>query len=76
MAIKYVCKHCKSDLGAISHDSVTEHDLGLDALSQDERYEMIGFDSQGDMLVQMVCNYCSEALARNPELMLYENPLQ
>ena len=76
MAIKYICKHCKSELGAITSAAVTEQELGLDALSQAERYDMIGYDSQGNMVVQLVCNYCSEALARNPELMLYENPLQ
>ncbi|WP_339060693.1 anti-sigma-F factor Fin [Tepidibacillus marianensis] len=74
--IKYVCRHCGHHLG--SFDSLVAHDerLGLNSLTTQERENIISYESNGDIIANVVCEYCQEALERNPELMLLSNLLQ
>ncbi len=67
MSIKYVCPHCKSTLGNIESELVTETELGWHFLTPEERQHIISYDS-GNMIVNVTCEYCSEAIQRNPEL--------
>jgi len=76
MNVTYVCRHCRSVLGKIPGDSVDEARLGFHFLTPEERRDIIAYNSNGDMSVQLVCEYCSEALQANPELALIGNPLQ
>lgn len=77
MAVHYICRHCKTALGSISSDfRVTEHQLGFHFLTPEERSDIIAYDLSGDVRVNVVCEYCSEALQNNPELLLVSSPLQ
>lgn len=76
MAVKYICRHCRTTIGSIDGNVVTERQLGFDSLTPEERSDIIAYDSNGDVTVKMVCDYCSEALNANPDLMLVESPLQ
>lgn len=77
MAIHYECRHCRTPLGSISHQhGITENRLGLHFLTLEERSDIIAYNPEGDMVVKVVCEYCSEAVARNPELLLVSSPLQ
>lgn len=76
MAVNYICKYCKTHLGTIDNALVSEQQLGLHALTADERQDMITYNGNGDLVVHLVCDYCNEALSSNPELNLVNNPLQ
>jgi hypothetical protein len=76
MAIHYICRHCRSLFGSIEHNYVSEAQLGLHSLTPQERNDIIAYSSNGDMIVNVACDYCSEALQSNPELLLLASPLQ
>lgn len=76
MAIKYICRHCRSVIGELDSASVNEYQLGLHFLTPEERSDIIAYSPNGDMTVKVVCDYCKEALESNPELTLVANPLQ
>mgnify|MGYP001211810695 CR=1 FL=1 len=74
--IKYICRHCRTTLGEIPRHAADEMRLGFHFLTPDERRDIISYDSNGDISVQLVCDYCREALNANPELILLDSPLQ
>mgnify|MGYP001217443755 CR=1 FL=1 len=76
MAVNYVCKHCKTPIGSIDRPEVTEQQLGFHFLTPEERGDIISYDSNGDVTVNIVCEYCNEALHTNPDLHMVGNPLQ
>ncbi|MDB5052390.1 MAG: hypothetical protein JWM44_440 [Bacilli bacterium] len=76
MSVKYICRHCQTMIGVITNDLVSEFQLGFHFLTPEERSDIISYNLNGDVTVKLVCNYCGEALAANPELMLIGNPLQ
>ncbi|MFD2611547.1 anti-sigma-F factor Fin [Paenibacillus gansuensis] len=76
MAVKYVCRHCQTPLGTIQGSEVSEFRLGFHFLTPEERSDIIAYTSEGDVQVNVTCDYCKEALEHNPELSLVSNPLQ
>lgn len=66
MAIHYKCRHCNQSIGMIDDVEVDERQLGFQALTNEERLEMIEYDQNGDILVKAICESCQEALDRNP----------
>lgn len=74
--IKYVCKHCGHHMGDVDEKNINEQRLGLHLLTQLERESIITYDMNGDLRANVVCEYCQEAIERNPELSLVSNPLQ
>lgn len=76
MAVNYICKYCRLNMGRIENESISEHRLGFHSLTVDERKDIITYNLNGDVEVHLVCDYCNEALNSNPELNLVNNPLQ
>jgi hypothetical protein len=76
MAVKYICPHCRSTVGTIDSPLVTEQQLGFHFLTPEERSDIIAYNPNGDVIVNVVCDYCREAIEANPELVLIPNPLQ
>lgn len=76
MAVTYVCRHCRMPLGRFENEQVPEYRHGLHFLTPDERKRIIAYDSNGDVTVKVICDYCSETLENHPELALQTNPLQ
>ena len=76
MTVKYVCRHCHSSIGEIADDAVNEYRLGFHFLTPEERRDIIAYNSDGDVIVKVVCEYCDQTLSAYPELMLQSNPLQ
>lgn len=76
MAVNYICKHCKTLMGVIQETDVSEQRLGFHFLTPEERNDIISYNSSGDVTVNLVCDYCAEALKANPDLLLVSNPLQ
>ncbi|MEX2416474.1 MAG: anti-sigma-F factor Fin family protein [Paenibacillaceae bacterium] len=76
MTVKYICRHCHTMVGEITDDSVNEFQLGFHFLTPDERRDIIAYNSNGEVTVKVVCDYCSQTLESYPELSLLQNPLQ
>jgi hypothetical protein len=76
MAVNYICRHCRMPLGRFEDAEVTEYRLGLHSLTPEERKRIIAYNSNGDVTVRVICEYCSQTLDDNPELVLLSNPLQ
>ncbi|MFC4811899.1 anti-sigma-F factor Fin [Paenibacillus sp. GCM10023250] len=76
MAVNYVCRHCKTPMGSINNAQITEAQLGFHFLTPEERSDIIAYNPNGDVTVNVVCDYCREAIESNPELLLIANPLQ
>lgn len=74
--IKYICKHCGHQLATLDNGEYDEETLGLHSLTQEERDSIITFENNGDMIANVICEYCEEAMDRNPELSLLSSPLQ
>lgn len=71
MAIQYHCRHCGVQIGTIDDPSMNSDKLGLHMLTEEERLEMISYDSSGNIHIKSICEDCHESLTRNPEY--YEN---
>ncbi|MBW5449043.1 DUF2757 family protein [Cohnella sp. CFH 77786] len=76
MAVNYECRHCRMPLGRFENEQVPEYRLGLQFLTPEERKRIIAYDSNGDVTVKVICEYCSQTLETHPELVLLSNPLQ
>lgn len=72
MAIHYHCRHCGTSLGSIEQSSIHSETLGLHKLTQQERQEMVAYDSSGNIQISAICEDCQEALERNPEYHQYD----
>lgn len=71
MALKYQCRHCGLDMGTLNQLSVESERLGLSTLTDEERIEMVSYDSKGDIHIKSICEDCHESLERNPDY--YQN---
>ncbi|NMO97745.1 anti-sigma-F factor Fin family protein [Paenibacillus lemnae] len=76
MAINYICRHCRSHQGVIDSIGISEARLGFDALTPEERRDIIAYDFNGEVTVKVTCEHCREALEAHPELSLLASPLQ
>jgi hypothetical protein len=63
-------------LGAFETGAAPEYQLGLHSLTPEERKRIISYNSNGDLTVRVICEYCSQTLESHPELSLLTNPLQ
>jgi hypothetical protein len=72
VAIHYHCRHCGTKLGSIEQTSIHSETLGLHKLTDQERQEMVTYDSSGDINITAICEDCQEALERNPEFHQYD----
>lgn len=72
MAIHYHCRHCGTKLGTVDRTSIYSETLGLHKLTEQERQEMVTYDSSGDIHITAICEDCQEALERNPEYHQYD----
>lgn len=81
MRIAYVCKYCHHQVGELNRPQWDLHDVqrfcGMSGLSSVEQNESIAYNqSQSTAYVQVVCDYCQEAVEDNPELLLEGKLLQ
>lgn len=77
MNVNYVCRHCGASMGSIGNREVSEYQLGFHFLTPEERSDIITYNTgNGDITVKLTCDYCAQALERNPELNLITSPLQ
>mgnify|MGYP001221494042 CR=1 FL=1 len=76
MAVKYICRHCKTTMGEIEAEEISEARLGFHFLTPEERKDIITYNPDGAVTVHLSCDYCREALEAHPELNLVNSPLQ
>ena len=62
MAIHYHCRHCGVKLGTIDQNSIGTERLGLHTLTEEERQDMVSYDSNGDIQITAICEDCQESL--------------
>lgn len=74
--IKYICKYCGQKLGQVEHNELFKSRLGIEILTPEELDSIVIYEDNGDIIVKVVCEFCEEALDKNPELFLLTNPLQ
>jgi hypothetical protein len=67
VAIHYHCRHCGTEIGKIERTSINSESLGLHTLTEQERMEMVSYDTMGDVHITSICEDCQEALERNPD---------
>ncbi|MDL4840474.1 anti-sigma-F factor Fin family protein [Aquibacillus rhizosphaerae] len=66
MAIVYNCKHCGNKVGQLDQEVIDTQALGWNQLSNEDRQEMIQYDSKGDIQIKVICEDCQESLDKNP----------
>jgi hypothetical protein len=71
MAIHYHCRHCGMQIGSLNQISIDSERLGIHTLTDEERRDLIAYQSNGDIAVKSICEDCHESLERNPEY--YQN---
>jgi hypothetical protein len=76
MSINYICRHCSHNIGKLEQKLASSTQLGFDHLNDQERIEMISYETNGDMTVKTICEDCQEALQRNPEYHQLETFIQ
>lgn len=72
MAIHYHCRHCGVNIGKLDQMSIHTEKLGLQALTDEERQEMVSYDQSGDIHITSICEDCQESLERNPDYHQYD----
>ncbi|QQE74561.1 DUF2757 family protein [Brevibacillus composti] len=76
MSIRYECRCCGMRIAEFDETQVSEEQLGLNSLTEEERALIISRELGGDTVVSITCGYCRDGLQLYPELSLIGNPLQ
>lgn len=68
MALYYYCRHCGYKVGKIDEVAIQTDQLGLSTLTDEERQEMISYDSSGNIQIKSICEDCHESFVKDPTL--------
>lgn len=66
MSIVYTCRHCGHVVGKLEEAVMSTAKLGWDQLTNEERKEMIHYQSNGDVHIKTICESCEESLEHHP----------
>ncbi|MRH44990.1 DUF2757 family protein [Aquibacillus halophilus] len=66
MAVIYKCNHCGNIVGQLDQQVIDSTTLGWNELSNEDRKEMIEYQSNGDIHIKTICEDCQESLENNP----------
>lgn len=58
--MRYVCDLCDTVFAQLDSPRVTEERLGLNALTPEERADIISVDSNGFLVITSICDDCVE----------------
>ncbi|GIN58040.1 anti-sigma-F factor Fin [Lederbergia ruris] len=72
MQVHYFCRHCATMVGKIEGELLTEEELGIHRLDENEKQEMITYSGNGDIQIQTICENCQGAFEENPDLHQYD----
>ncbi|SHG40769.1 anti-sigma-F factor Fin family protein [Ornithinibacillus halophilus] len=76
MSIIYKCRHCGHILGQIDEKIIDTSILGWNKLSNEDKKEMIQYQSDGDVHIQTICENCEDVLGQHPEYHELDNFIQ
>ena len=71
MKLEYICRYCRSFVGAIEQGEWSDQELGFDLLTPEEREDIITSDIEGNQVVKVTCESCQQVLEKDPERVLY-----
>ncbi|WP_100332738.1 anti-sigma-F factor Fin family protein [Bacillus xiapuensis] len=72
MPIHYICRHCRTTVGSLNQSVISAKQLGIHALTDQERTDMVHYDQDGSITITTICEDCQELLERNPEFHQYD----
>lgn len=67
MSIIYKCRHCGHIIGELKQQEVDVSALGWDRLTPEDKQEMIQYQENGEIHLQVICENCQESLGRHPQ---------
>lgn len=67
MSIVYTCRHCAKKIGELDSESVNFSMLGIDELSTEEKHQIIQYENNGDLQINVICDSCHKILDKHPE---------
>ena len=67
MSFIYKCRHCENIIGKLEQVTLSTSRLGIDQLSNEDKKEMIHYQSNGDVHIQTICESCEESLGHHPQ---------
>lgn len=76
LSIIYKCNYCGIDVGRLEQQVIDTSILGWDKLSNEDKKEMIRYQSTGDVHILTICESCEETLGLHPEYHELENFIQ
>lgn len=73
MALYYTCRHCNVEMGKLEQTSIHTEQIGLHKLNDEERQEMVTYDSAGNIYIKAICEDCHESLKKDPTRHQYDH---
>ena len=67
MSFVYKCRHCENIIGKLEQVTLSTSRLGLDQLSNEDKKDMIHYQSNGDVHIHTICESCEESLGHHPQ---------
>lgn len=78
VAIRYNCRHCKTEIGSIPFGSARETLRLLEKLDEEEKEEerYLTLGENGDLTVRTICEQCEQSLQSHPNYYTFTKWLQ
>lgn len=76
MAIRYHCRHCKTEIGSLPFESAQEALRLLQKLDEKEEERFLTLGKDGDLKVRCICEQCEESLQSYPDYYTFTKWLQ
>lgn len=67
MVIYYGCRHCGKELGVLNHTEIDISLRFLKLLEERDMAEMIVSEKDGYFRLEVICEYCQQALDAHPD---------
>ena len=64
MAIHYILQILRDNIGTLDSDTVDSETLGFHKLTEAEHFDMINYDSSGNIEVKSICENCHESFLK------------
>lgn len=76
MAIRYMCRHCETEVGSIPFESAKETLNLLKKMDTVDDEQFLKYDKDGSVMVQCICEQCEQSLRSYPEYYMLNKWLQ
>lgn len=76
MVIRYSCKHCETEIGAIPFESAKETIQQLQKMDEKEEECFLKYEQDGSIHVRCICEHCEQSLKLFPDYYTLKKWLQ